>query len=90
MAIPLIPIYFVNKAHVHLPNEIWIAIIIYEGIIWSLGIYLEQMSVALLYLWHLKWVQNGSVGDLSSFIKPNLLKDFEEFGNSGNNSSSTS
>lgn len=54
MALPLIPIAILNKANVALPDIVWLGVIIYEGIIWTLGIYLEQMSVASLYLWYTK------------------------------------
>ena len=54
MALPLVPIMVANEAELELPGYIWLAIIIYEGIIWTLGMYLEQMSVASLYLLHTK------------------------------------
>jgi hypothetical protein len=37
------------------PDWTWIACIIYIAFAWSFTIYLEQMFVAELYLWHLKW-----------------------------------
>ena len=60
MAIPLAIIFYLEDAGMVFSSAFWIGVIIYEGIVWTLGIYLEQMSVSLLYLWHLKWVQNGS------------------------------
>jgi hypothetical protein len=56
----------------------WTAVIIYESIIWTIGIYLEQMSVGLLYLWHIKWVRYGSKGELSDVPKPDLLDNVYE------------
>lgn len=73
MALPLLPIYFMAKMKIALPTEVWIGVIIYVGLIWTLEIYLEQMSVGLLYLWHLKWEKKGRKGDLSSVAKPDLL-----------------
>ncbi len=73
MALPLLPIYFLAKMKVALPTEVWIGVLIYVGLIWTLEIYLEQMSVGLLYLWHLKWEKRGGKGDLSSVAKPDLL-----------------
>jgi hypothetical protein len=79
MAIPLIPIVILDDQHVHLPSVVWICVIIYSGIIWTIQIYLEQMSVALLYLWHLKWEEAGAQGDLSSVPQPTLLDGIPEF-----------
>lgn len=76
MALPLIPILLIDKMNVVIPNSIWLLVIIYEGFIWTLGVYLEQMTTALLYLWHLKWKNGGESGDLSEFLIPDLLADF--------------
>ena len=54
-------------------------LIIYEAIVWTISIYLEQMNVGLLYLWHLKWLKNGAKGDLSSVERPDLLDNVYEF-----------
>ena len=78
MAIPLVIIFSLSHGGVTFPPIFWTIVIIYISIIWTLGIYLEQMSVGLLYLWHLKWVKNGSKGDLSSIEKPGLLDDIHE------------
>ncbi len=73
MALPLVIVIGISKADISLPAAIWIGVIIYEGITWTLGLYLEQMTVAQLYLWHLRWIKNGSQGDLSSVPQPNVL-----------------
>lgn len=78
MALPLLAIFLLDDAGVPFPAIVWTLVIIYECIVWTLGIYLEQMSVGLLYLWHIKWVKNGSKGELSSITKPNLLDDIYE------------
>lgn len=39
------------------PSYVWVATIIYMGFAWSLSLYLEQMFMAQLYLWHMKWEQ---------------------------------
>ena len=78
MAIPLVIIFALDESGVKFSDLFWTVVIIYEGIVWTLGIYLEQMSTGMLYLWHLKWVQNGSVGELSSVPKPDLLDDVYE------------
>jgi len=79
MAIPLAVILILDEAGAEFPGVFWTWVILYEGFVWTLGVYLEQMSVGMLYLWHLKWVKNGSVGELSSVPKPNLLDDYYEF-----------
>ncbi|MDP2704553.1 MAG: hypothetical protein Q8P01_05100 [bacterium] len=79
MALPLVPIYLLNEADVQIATIVWWGVIMYSGFTWTLGIYLEQMSVGLLYLWHYKWEQGGSRGDLTNVPKPDLLDDVHEF-----------
>jgi hypothetical protein len=78
MAIPLMIIFTLDESGVKFSDLFWTIVILYEGIVWTLGIYLEQMSTGMLYLWHLKWVRNGSVGELSSVPRPDLLDDIYE------------
>jgi hypothetical protein len=78
MVIPLLPIFYLHDAGVSFPNAVWTALILYEGLVWSLSIYLEQMSTGLLYLWHLKWLRKGGKGALSSVTKPDLLDEVYE------------
>lgn len=73
MALPLCIIFGLDRKGVTFPAAFWTGVIIYEAIIWTLGIYFEQMSVGLLYLWHLRWAESGSRGELSSVPKPDLL-----------------
>lgn len=73
MAIPLIPISIMLELDITIPTAVWIGVIIYSGITWTLEIYLEQMSVGMLYLWHLKWLKNGGKGKLTSVKKPSLV-----------------
>jgi len=78
MAVPLIIIFYLDEHGVVFSSLFWTCVIIYEGMVWTLCIYLEQMSVGLLYLWHLKWVNSGSKGELSSVPKPDLLDRYYE------------
>lgn len=78
IALPLIPYYIAAEAEVVLPAWAYLAVIVYSGIVWTTEIYLEQMSLALLYMWHLKWVHNGSTGELSSAPQPSLLDEVHE------------
>ena len=44
-----------NPPLIHFPDSVWVGTIIYIGLAWSFCIYLEQMFMAQLYLWHMKW-----------------------------------
>ncbi len=79
MALPLVPIYLLDTAEIVISSSVWVGVIIYIGIIWTLEVYLEQMSVSILYLWHMKWLKLGGKGDLSSVPKPDLLDKYFEF-----------
>jgi hypothetical protein len=50
---------------VHIPEGVWVAATIYVGLAWSFSLYLEQMFVAQLYLWHMKWERKFEVARLS-------------------------
>lgn len=78
MALPLVPIFILDDFGVTFSAAFWTGVIIYEAVVWTFGIYLEQMSAGLLYLWHLKWVRNGSKGELSSVPKPDLFDEVYE------------
>lgn len=73
LAIPLLIICALCKSGVTFPTIFWAGVVIYVGFVWALGIYMEQMSFGLLYLWHLRWTENGSKGRLSSVPAPDLL-----------------
>jgi hypothetical protein len=79
MILPLVPVGLLDQAGVSLPGAVWVAIIIYAGIVWTVEMYLEQMTVALLYLWHVKWESAGSKGELSAVTLPHMLDDVAEF-----------
>ncbi|MHC4241979.1 MAG: tellurite resistance TerB family protein [Planctomycetota bacterium] len=78
MALPLCIVFGLDEKGVTFPAAFWTGVIIYEAVIWTLGIYLEQMSVALLYFWHLRWEECGSQGELSSIPRPDLLDNVYE------------
>jgi hypothetical protein len=58
------------------PDFLWVCCIIYIGLAWSFCLYLEQMSMAELYLWHQKWERKYEVARLSKRPLP-LFKDIE-------------
>ena len=61
---------------VHFPDAVWVATIIYCGLAWSFSLYLEQMFVAQLYLWHMKWERKFAVARVMKRPLPEL-KDIE-------------
>lgn len=75
MALPLIPIWLLDQTGTPIPDVVWMLVILYETVVWTLGMYLEQMLLALLYLWHLEWVKQGAVGALTRVTPPSLLDD---------------
>ena len=44
-----------NPPLVHFPDAVWTGVIIYIAFAWSFSLYLEQMSMAQLYLRHITW-----------------------------------
>jgi hypothetical protein len=78
MAIPLAIIYAMDQSGMVFSTTFWLLVIIYECVVWTFSFYLEQMSAAMLYLWHLKWVKKGSKGELSDVSMPSLLDDIYE------------
>lgn len=73
VSLPLFVIFVYVKLGYEFSSFVWTLVILYTGMMWTFNIYLEQMSSGLLYLWHLKWFENGAYGDLSEIPKPNLL-----------------
>jgi hypothetical protein len=73
MGIPLAIIFTLSDNGVVFSEAFWVGVIIYEGIVWTLGMYFEQISVSLLYMWHLNWTKLGEKGNLSDLPRPNLL-----------------
>jgi hypothetical protein len=61
-----------NPPLVHFPSSVWVGTIIYIGMAWSFTIYLEQMFMAQLYLWHMKWEESVSQAKLSHQPLPNF------------------
>lgn len=70
-----------NPPLVHFPDSVWVGTIIYMGLAWSFCIYLEQMFMAQLYLWHMKWEEsvsraktsNGPLPSFNDVACPELL-----------------
>lgn len=47
--------YIADELDITLPDPVWVLAIIYIAFAWSYSIYLEQMFIAELYLWNMKW-----------------------------------
>jgi len=75
-----------NPPLIQFPGSVWTGVIIYIAFAWSFSLYLEQMSMAQLYLRHLLWdkaVQDAKSRDsaLPSFgdiAAPGLLGEFPD------------
>lgn len=61
-----------NPPLMHFPDSVWLGTIIYMGIAWSFCIYLEQMFMAQLYLWHMKWEESVAKAKLNHQPLPNF------------------
>ena len=88
MFLPVAIIFWLSNSWHHFSDAFWIWVIIYEWIIWTFSIYMEQMSATLLYLWDMKWQKaNENIEDkkeqipLTSIEKPSLTDDVYEFAN---------
>jgi len=76
-------IMFVKTA----PDYVWYLVILYTAAAWIFSMYVEQMTVALLYLWHMKWEKAVAAAEsegkpkpsISDIPQPSLLDDINEF-----------
>jgi len=50
-----------NPPLYHFPPEVWVGVIIYIGLAWSLSMYLEQMFMANLYNLQMNWVKIAAI-----------------------------
>ncbi len=73
MAVPVTVVLLLSSTGVQFSGQFWMGVIFYESIVWTLGIYLEQMSVALIYRRHMLWKKRGEQGDISDVPKPKLM-----------------
>lgn len=52
---PMVLAWMKRNLEMDFPAEIWFMSIVYIAFAWSFSVYIEQMLMAELYLWHLKW-----------------------------------
>ncbi len=89
--------YISGKFKLDLPDWLWVISIIYIGIAWSFSIYIEQMLMAELYLWHLKWekevnralAQGKPVPTLEEVKPPSILDGIPDLADLPKNKSKT-
>lgn len=84
MVLPIIIIFSMSDLGYQFSDMLWLWVIIYEWVIWTFSIYMEQMSTTLLFLWHMKW-ENQKIADweslkpISEIEKPSLIDNVLEF-----------
>jgi hypothetical protein len=88
MVLPIAIIFVLSNQWVTFPDYVWMLVIIYEWIVWTFNIYMEQMSATLLYLRDMKWQKaNEKIENEAEKIpfdkikKPSLTDDILEFAN---------
>lgn len=76
-------VMFILSSNIKLPDFMWIVTIFYIAFAWSYSMYLEQMYVAELYLWHRQWCKEVLIAKemgkseprLQDVKRPSLLDD---------------
>lgn len=66
--------YYVDSSNVTLPDYVWLLIILYIAVGWSLYLYLQQMFAALLYMWNKRWLKQVKKAQAENLPIP-LLRD---------------
>ncbi len=82
LSVPVALVFWYSRSN-EVSDAIWMLTIAYVGMVSILNIYIKQMNMALLYLWHLKWEKGGSGGDINSVPRPSLLDNVYELKNVG-------
>ena len=69
---PCILFYISGKFNVDFPDMVWFGTMVYCAFAWSFILFLEQMFVAELYLWHLIWEKEVNIAEANDEPKPKL------------------
>ena len=69
---PAILFLLSGKFDVSFPDVVWFGTMIYCAFAWSFALFLEQMFVAELYLWHMHWEQEVTNAKASGRPEPAL------------------
>ncbi|TGN39211.1 hypothetical protein [Marinobacter confluentis] len=70
---PAILFYISREFDVSFPDAVWFGTMIYCAFAWSFALFLEQMFVAELYLWHLIWEREVENAASEGRRKPHLV-----------------
>jgi len=66
-------LFFLSRRFgVAFPDFVWVLTIVYCCFAWSFSIFLEQMFVAELYRWHLRWEEAFTTAQQSGHQPPTL------------------
>lgn len=56
MAVPIVILLVLDKKlNLHVPDTVWLGVIVYSAMLWSLGLFIEQVMMATQYMRFLKW-----------------------------------
>ena len=69
---PAILFYISSKFDVSFSDPVWFGVMIYCAFAWSFSLFLEQMFVAELYLWHLTWEKEVDQAKIDGRPEPTL------------------
>lgn len=69
---PAILFFVSSKFDVTFPDAVWFGTMVYCAFAWSFYLFLEQMFVSELYLWHLKWEKAVDIAVASGDFEPKL------------------
>lgn len=61
---------FSNKTGVEFNDAVWVMVILYIGFAWSFAMFIEQLFVAELYLWHVMWEKECRLRKLKKLPMP--------------------
>lgn len=79
---------YTDKTDTTLPDIVWFWTIVYCALAWSFSLFIEQMFVAELYLWHLIWERkvreakrkgSRSLPSLRSVHRPSIIDDYPDW-----------
>lgn len=85
-----LPVYLINdlfdRLDLEVPDGLWVLEVIYIGFGWSFSLYIEQMFMAGLYIWHIKWEwlckeaekKGAPVPEFTAIRPPEILKALPE------------
>ena len=75
-----------KTAGIEFSDVTWLLLILYIGFAWSFSMFIEQLFVAELYLWHVMWekecrlrrLKKQPMPDFAEIKRPSLLDDVND------------